>query len=66
MERTRGFRGSEGWSIMDYSIQVQYTWVVSSFSIHREGQIFHYLGAFSINSLVGKIEVVEEHLVLFG
>ncbi len=35
MERTRGFKGSQGWSIVDYSIQVQYTWVVSSFSIHR-------------------------------
>jgi hypothetical protein len=50
---------------MDYSIQVQYTWVVSSFSIHKGGQILHYLGALNINSLVGKIEIVEDHLVLF-
>jgi hypothetical protein len=66
MERTKGFRGSQGWSIVDYSIQVQYTWVVSSFSIHTDSQIFHYLGALSINYLVGKFEIVEDHLILFG
>jgi hypothetical protein len=65
MERTRGFRGSQGWFIVDYSTQVQYTWVVFSFSIHREGQILNYLGALNINSLVGKFEIIEDHLVLF-
>jgi hypothetical protein len=66
MERTRGFRGSQGWSTVDYSIQVQYTWVVSSFSIHSDSQILHYLGTLSINYLVGKIEIVEDHLILCG
>jgi hypothetical protein len=67
MKRIRVSRGSLGWSVVDYSTQVEYTWVVSCFSFM--GRVIYlftweFRGALNVISLVAKIGSVEDFSVL--